>query len=125
MMSSKKRPLLAMAAVPLLGLAALGLVTATPIAAQPQSVNKKPSLKLKLPKAPQCYNPGGHAASVAWMGDHPDRPLHKGCPPSVGKAIDGKCYTCDGVGILDASKWCHTPCKAGTVWNTSKRRCCG
>jgi hypothetical protein len=131
MSNPRRLSILAVAAVPLLGLASLALVTASPSAAQQKSINTKPPLQYhgpipQKPKPPQCYNPGGHAATVAWMGDHPDRPLHKGCPPSVGKAIGDKCYTCDGAGILDiTTKWCHGHCKAGFKWNSAKKQCCG
>jgi hypothetical protein len=118
------------ATLPILGLAVFLVAVATPTAAQQKSVPPNPPQKYlgplpPKPKQPQCYNPGGHAASVQVMGDKPDRPLHKGCPPSVGKAIGGYCYSCDGNGILDVtSKWCHASCKAGFHWNSAKKQCC-
>jgi hypothetical protein len=73
----------------------------------------------------ECYKPSGHVAEVVWIGGHADRPLHKGCPPSVGKVIGNYCYTCDGVGILDtATKWCHGGCKSGFIWKSAIKSCC-
>jgi hypothetical protein len=117
MPNPRRLSLLVIAAVPLLGLAAFALMTATPIAAQGGGT-KVP------PPPPKCYNPSKSKATVEFMGGHPDRPLHKGCPPSVGKVIGKYCYTCDG--HLDvASKWCYAGCKAGTHWNPAKKQCCG
>jgi hypothetical protein len=72
----------------------------------------------------ECYKPLGHVAVVAWMGDHPDRPLHKGCPPSVGKVIGKYCYTCDGLILDTATKWCHKGCKSGFTWKSASKLCC-
>jgi hypothetical protein len=80
-------------------------VSASPIAAQQKSVPTAPP--------PKCYAPSKHKATVRSMGDHPDRPLHKGCPASVGKVIGKYCYTCDG--HLDVtSKYCYAPRKTGS-----------
>lgn len=105
---------LAVAGAPLLGL--LAFAAASPIAAQQKSVLTKPPTK--------CYSPPKHKATIEWMGDHPDRPLHKGCPSSVGKVIGKYCYTCEG--YLDvATKWCYARCNAGSQWHAAKKQCCG
>jgi hypothetical protein len=108
----------AVAAGALIGLAAFAIVTAPPIAAQGGKVVGPP------PHA-KCYPPSKQKATVQWMGDHPDRPLHKGCPPSLGKVIGKYCYVCESGHLDVASKWCYTCSKPGTHWSPVSQQCCG